>query len=437
MPGSRASKYDENGFLLKTPPPTKDPDGFDVSQPPPLPASNGSAAVSRPAEFGLGPQEFTFGPSSEDRFTRGRKLGSTKGEDFWSDRERPAKPSWDDGPGRKDPFSETTSRLEELPPKRRTPRTAAIRPDHIDPSSEPPRADSPGTTQSAGVIAGQAPERGGLRPRRRGSNPDFESSAPATVPSAIPPVDEVEQASRQVRKSRHREPEPDPDRTDFFGPTDERKLSRRERKQRAVIEQQQQQSLGQWFKEITLLGVVAIGTAILLTTYLVQAFFIPSISMENTLLVKDRVLVNKAAYKFSEPASGDIIVFISPDGNLAPPPPDTPYGRFMDKLAIGIGLKSSEQDLIKRVVATSGQTIEVKVGVVFVDGKQIPEPYRKDDNPMQDLPATVVPEDSVFVLGDNRGNSGDSRLFGPVEESKIIGKAFARIWPMERIQILK
>lgn len=432
MPGSRAAKYDENGFLLKTAPSTRDPDGFDPPAPPtPLPASNGSAAASRPGEFDLAPQEFSFGPSSEDRFTRGRKLGGAKGEDFWSDKERP---------GGNDPFSETTSRLEEIPLKRRTPqvpRTAAIRPDHIAPSAQPSGADAPGATQSAGVVAGRAPERGGLRPRRSASNTDFEAPAPVAAPPAIPTVDEVEPASRQVRKSRHREPEPEPERTDFFGPADERKLSRRERKQLAVIEQQQQQSLGQWFKEITLLGVVAIGTAILLTTYLVQAFFIPSISMENTLLVQDRVLVNKAAYKFSEPAYRDIIVFVSPDGNLAPPPPNTPYGRFMDKLAIGIGLKSSEQDLIKRVIATSGQTIEVKVGVVFVDGKQLSEPYRKDDNPMPDFPATVVPENSVFVMGDNRGNSGDSRIFGPVEKSKIIGKAFARIWPVERIQMLK
>lgn len=212
---------------------------------------------------------------------------------------------------------------------------------------------------------------------------------------------------------------------------------RKARKASAAERGDHNQSLGQWFKEITILGVVAVGTAVLLTTYLIQAFFIPSVSMENTLTKDDRVLVNKFTYKFGEPQPGDIIVFASPQGTKAPPPANTPYARFMDKVAIAIGLKSSEQDLIKRVIAIEGQTIEAKVGLVFVDGRQLVEPYRKNTEPISDIPAQKVPEGHVFVLGDNRTDSRDSRVFGPVPVSSIIGKAFARIWPLERLTWFK
>jgi len=212
---------------------------------------------------------------------------------------------------------------------------------------------------------------------------------------------------------------------------------RKARKAAAAERGDQTQSLGQWFKEITILGVVAVGTAVLLTTYLIQAFFIPSSSMENTLTKDDRVLVNKFTYKFGEPEPGDIVVFVSPEGTQAPPPANTPYARFMDKVAIAIGLKSSEQDLIKRVIAVEGQTIEAKVGLVFVDGRQLVEPYRKNTEPISDVPAQKVPEGHVFVLGDNRTDSRDSRVFGPVPVSSIIGKAFARIWPLERLSWFK
>lgn len=315
------------------------------------------------------------------------------------------------------------------------PRTEAIRPDHIDPSFQ---TDSTGGTHPGiDTLDRQPTGRGRPRPSQRRSDPFPDENSPTALAPApnVSNVKESELSRRQVGMREREEPQPDP--TEMFGPDPDRKLSRRERKRLSEFEEQQQQSLGQWFKEILLLGIVAVGTAILLTTYLVQAFFIPSISMEDTLLVNDRVLVNKAAYKFSEPAFGDIVVFISPEGNLAPPPADTPYARFMDKLAIGIGLKSSEQDLIKRVIATEGQTFEVKLGLVFVDDKQLVESYRKDDNPMPDVPPTVIPDNHVFVLGDNRSNSGDSRKFGPVAESEIIGKAVVRIWPMERIQKLR
>ncbi|HYN98925.1 MAG TPA: signal peptidase I, partial [Actinomycetota bacterium] len=197
-------------------------------------------------------------------------------------------------------------------------------------------------------------------------------------------------------------------------------------------ERQQHQTLGQWFREILILGLIAILTAVLLTNYVVQAFFIPSESMEDTLVVDDRVLVNKLVYKFREPEPGDIIVFESPDKNTVPEPRTGPLGSVINDVAQGLGLRSSVQDLIKRVIAVEGQTIEVKVGSVFVDGKQIDEPYRKDFLPMPDFPLTEVPEGTVFVMGDNRFQSKDSRAFGPVDKDTIVGRGFALIWPVNR-----
>ncbi|MEX0790198.1 MAG: signal peptidase I [Actinomycetota bacterium] len=197
-------------------------------------------------------------------------------------------------------------------------------------------------------------------------------------------------------------------------------------------ERQQHQTLGQWLKEILILGLVAILTAVLLTNYVVQAFFIPSESMEATLAVDDRVLVNKLVYNLREPQPGDIIVFTSPERNTAAEAETGPIGDVLNEAAQGLGLRSSVQDLIKRVVAVEGQTIEVKIGSVFVDGEQIDEPYRKDFLPMPDFPPTEVPAGHVFVMGDNRFQSHDSRDFGPVAEDTIVGRAFALIWPVTR-----
>lgn len=213
-----------------------------------------------------------------------------------------------------------------------------------------------------------------------------------------------------------------------------KKKDRPEKVKRPVTshERQQHQSLGQWFKEIVILGLIAILTAVLLTNYVVQAFFIPSESMEDTLVKDDRVLVNKLIYKFREPKPGDIVVFTSPDKNTVAEPENGPIGDVMNEVAQGLGLRSSIQDLIKRVIAVEGQTVEVKIGSVFVDGKQIDEPYRKDFLPMPDFPPTKVPEGKVFVMGDNRFQSHDSRGFGPVDTDTIVGKGFALIWPVTR-----
>ena len=142
--------------------------------------------------------------------------------------------------------------------------------------------------------------------------------------------------------------------------------------------------------------------------FVVEAFWIPSASMVPTLKYGDRVLVNKFIYRFTEPERGDVIVFKSVQGD--------------------------GQDLIKRVVGVPGDEIAVRGGKLFVNGVPQKEPYVNKKYPDRSFYApTTVPKDHVFAMGDNRANSQDSRVFGPVPEENIEGEAFLRFWPPDRI----
>jgi signal peptidase I len=198
----------------------------------------------------------------------------------------------------------------------------------------------------------------------------------------------------------------------------------------------EKQTVGQFFKELPVLVVVALGIAILVKAFVVQAFFIPSGSMEDTLKINDRVLVSKFTYRISEPKYPNVVVFESPLAERIPEPEKGAFQALVDNVMQGLGLQSSEQDFIKRVIATEGQTVQVKLGSVYVDDVKLDEPYRKDMNPMPDYGPTTVGKDKVFVMGDNRSNSEDSRVFGPIPKSTIVGKAFVLIWPMNRFRWL-
>jgi signal peptidase I len=133
--------------------------------------------------------------------------------------------------------------------------------------------------------------------------------------------------------------------------------------------------------------------------------------MTPTLEVGDRVLVNKLSYKAHDVHRGDLIVFERP--------PETSNG-----------LEGEIKDLIKRVVAVDGDTIEGRDGRVYVNGELIEEPYLEPGTPTNDLDREVVPEGMVFVMGDNRMNSEDSRVFGPIDEDTIIGRAVVKVLPL-------
>ena len=189
-----------------------------------------------------------------------------------------------------------------------------------------------------------------------------------------------------------------------------------------------------FFKELPGLIIIAFALALLIKTFLIQAFYIPSESMVPTLLIGDRVLVNKLVYDFGEPQHGDVIVFENPslqdaDGNV--------IEAVWDWLVEGLGFSTDPtKDFIKRVVGLPGDTVEMKNGKVYVNGERIPEPYISNRG-AQDFAPTQVEPDHVFVMGDNRPNSQDSRsALGQIPIDKIVGKAFVLLWPPSRVEWL-
>jgi signal peptidase I len=153
----------------------------------------------------------------------------------------------------------------------------------------------------------------------------------------------------------------------------------------------------------------AFVAALIIKTFLFQAFFIPSASMEPTLQINDRVLVNKLSYRLHDVHRGDIVVFHRPPG---------------------VGGDPEINDLIKRVMALGGERIETVDGRVVVDEQVVDEPYLAEGTETTGIDPITVPEGHVFVLGDNRSDSRDSRVFGSIDEDLIIGRAFVRVWPL-------
>jgi signal peptidase I len=186
--------------------------------------------------------------------------------------------------------------------------------------------------------------------------------------------------------------------------------------------------------EIPGLVIMAFVLAILIRTFLFQAFFIPSPSMEPTLMEGDRVLVDKIPYYFHDPRRGDIIVFTNPNPSVLPQ--RGIVSGFFHWLFQGLGVQQPEnEDFIKRVIGLPGDLVEGKHGFVYVNGQKLVEPYlRQKTNP---FPAVTVPKGKLFVMGDNRGNSLDSRFsLGYIPISDVVGQAFIRIWPPSRAGLL-
>ncbi len=187
-------------------------------------------------------------------------------------------------------------------------------------------------------------------------------------------------------------------------------------------------------RELPVLIIMAFVLAILIKTLLVQAFYIPSGSMEPTLMPGDRVLVNKVVYRLHEPRRGDIVVFENP--HPLPQPHRNPAQAFLHWLSEGLGFsRPANEDFIKRVIGLPGETVEYRDGVIYIDGEKLDESYldglKKDTRP---YPPTRVPKGELFVMGDNRLNSNDSRYglgFVPIDD--VVGKAFVIIWPPSRV----
>lgn len=174
--------------------------------------------------------------------------------------------------------------------------------------------------------------------------------------------------------------------------------------------------------------LTALLIAVLIKTFLVQPFWIPSESMLETIHVNDRVMVNKLAFRFGEPERGDIVVFRDPaEPEVDESIPEAVIRSVLE--AVGIRTRGRE-DLIKRVVGLPNETVTVSDNQVHIDGVPISEPYLSEDVIMPDAGPFEIGDDEVFVMGDNRQFSFDSRRFGNIEMDTLIGRAFVIIWPL-------
>jgi signal peptidase I len=188
-----------------------------------------------------------------------------------------------------------------------------------------------------------------------------------------------------------------------------------------------------WYREVLGVILVAVLLAVLIKTFVVQAFYIPSPSMHPTLIENDRVLVDRISYRFHPPRRGDVIVFQAPHPG---PSHDNAVAAFLHWFGQGLRLSQGgrDTDFVKRVIGLPGDTVEMNRGQVYVNGTALDEPYL---SPTRDLAAYgpyVVPAGDLFVLGDNRTNSDDSRgSLGFIPIDRVIGRAFVRIWPPSRM----
>lgn len=201
--------------------------------------------------------------------------------------------------------------------------------------------------------------------------------------------------------------------------------------------------------ELPFLLLVALGLALLLKAFVIQAFFIPSGSMESTLQVGDRVLVNKVVYRVRDIARGDIVVFNGLD-SFAPEvvtvEPTNPVGRLARRTAAAVGFApAGERDFIKRVIGVPGDRVKCcdARGRISVNGVPLDEPYLYADDPPSVTTFDVeVPQGRLWVMGDHRSASADSRSHlgdpggGTVPADRVIGRAFVVVWPFGRAGVL-
>lgn len=156
--------------------------------------------------------------------------------------------------------------------------------------------------------------------------------------------------------------------------------------------------------EIVVIVAAAFAIAMLVQFFLIKPFTIHQVSMEPTLVEGDRILINRVAYHLRDPRSGDVVVFDSP--------------------------VDESEDLVKRIVAVAGDRVAIRDGDLYVNGVAQEELYLLSQDFRGELPELTIPSGRVFVMGDNRDNSGDSRVFGPIDVDSIMGCAFAIYWPI-------
>lgn len=190
-------------------------------------------------------------------------------------------------------------------------------------------------------------------------------------------------------------------------------IEKRDKEKRDKEQRTSKQSAFKAAWENVQIAIVALLLALLIRGFVAEPRYIPSNSMIPTLNIGDRLVVEKLSYHQHSPRFGDIVVFRPPD------------------LLLSQGYRS-DQAFIKRVIGTPGQTIEVKQGKVYIDGTPLDEPYVAAAPNYTMKPLTVAPG-TIFVMGDNRNNSNDSHVWGLLPQGNIIGRAWERFFPLNRI----
>ena len=195
--------------------------------------------------------------------------------------------------------------------------------------------------------------------------------------------------------------------------------------------------------ELVLVVAIALGIALLVQAFVVKPYRIPSGSMEPTLAVGERVIVNRIGNRFAAPGVGDIVVFHPPHGADTNECGTPGQGPFYDGPRSHVPCDeptatASSQNFIKRVVGLPGDRIAIRDGHVVRNGVQQHEPYIRPcgGGPECNLGTIVVPRGHYFMMGDNRGASDDSRFWGPVPRRWIIGDAFLSYWPPKHVGLL-
>ena len=201
---------------------------------------------------------------------------------------------------------------------------------------------------------------------------------------------------------------------------------------------------GSVLREFPILVIVALAVSLVIKSFLVQFFYIPSGSMENTLQINDRVAVNKIPFISNSINRGDVVVFRDPSNWLPEPYVDNQnkvIAKIKDGLVlVGVLPNPAKQYLVKRVIGIAGDNVVGKDGVVTINGKKTTEPYIFAGNKASELDFNVtVPEGKIWVMGDHRGASADSRYHqddvnnGFVPESKVTGRVVGIIWPFKNL----
>ncbi len=190
-------------------------------------------------------------------------------------------------------------------------------------------------------------------------------------------------------------------------------------------------------REVVITVLAAVALAFVIQGFLVKPYRIPSGSMENTLRCGDRVLVDRLSLRFSDPQRGDVVVFNPPayiDRATGEVNRDDYFEPASDRALHAGDVPLADQEparvnFIKRIVGMPGDLVEMRGGETYVNGEPLDEPYLNANPDLEQYSPWQVPEGSYFMMGDNRTNSADSRVWGPLREDFVIGKAFFIYWP--------